>query len=294
MPKHLSLEKRNALWGYALLSPSLIGIAFFILLPLIASLYFTFTDWDGIGSIKWQGFANYVRLNGDPLFRQVMWNTAYFTVLGMLGLIPSLLLAFILNTGIKGKLFFRTNFFIPYVSMSVAVAMLWKWIYDSEIGILNYFLEELGLRGLAWLGDTRLAMPSVVIVHIWKNLGYTMLLFLAGLQNISKVYYEAAEVDGANEWRKFLHITLPLLSPTIFFVIVVGIIGSFQVFDLVYMMTQGGPVRATNTIVYYIYTTAFQDFQMGYGCTLAWVLFVIILAVTLVQFQLQKKWVHYE
>lgn len=289
-----NLEKQKAMWGYALVLPSLVGIILFVLIPVVCSLILTFAKWDGLGTIEWIGFDNFRRLGSDPMFTRVMKNTVNFTWMNLLGIVPALILAVILNQDLPGKGVFRVLYFVPYITMGVAVAMVWRWMFDSEIGVINYLLRLVGFSGIPWLGSRAHAMPSVVLVSIWRSLGYYILLFLSGLQSIPSQLYEAATVDGANAWKRFRHITLPLLSPTTFFVLIVSVINSFQVFDLVFTMTGGGPARATTTIAYYIYTSSFEDFRMGYGSTLAWALFLIVAVITAIQFSLQSKWVNYD
>lgn len=289
------LARQEALWGYLFISPTLIGLLIFVLVPLAGSFLLTFTNWDGLSPIAWNGLKNYSYLiQKDDQFLKVMSNTAYYAFGSVfLTMIPSLFFAMLINQKLRGKLLFRAIYFLPYITMMVAAAQLWRWLYDMEIGLINYLLGFVGVPKIAWLGNPRLAMFSLILMSTWKNMGFMMVLFLAGLQNIPQMFYEAAEVEGAGRWQKFRYITLPLLSPTTFFIIVISIIGSFQVFDIIYIMTRGGPAMATSTIVYYIYTNSFQDFRMGYGSTLAWMLFVVILIVTLIQMKLQRRWVHY-
>jgi len=242
------------------------------------------------------GLQNYVQLLvEDQIFRQVLRNTAYY-VLGTVpaGLVLSLLLALAMNARIRGITLFRAIFFIPVISSSVAVAMMWRWLFNSDFGLINVGLAALGLPAIPWLSSTAWAMPAVIIMAIWKNLGYNMVIFLAGLQGIPQELYEAAAIDGAGGVARFRHITLPMLAPTTFFILVISVIGSFQVFDLAFILTAGGPGNATNTIVMYIYNQAFQFFHMGYAAAIAWLLFIIIFTITLLQMRLQKRWVYYE
>jgi multiple sugar transport system permease protein len=206
----------------------------------------------------------------------------------------ALLFAVALNQRIRGIVFYRTAYFLPVISSTVAISLIWEWLYEPQYGLLNYVLGFLGIHGIQWLGDPNTAMPSIMIVSIWRDLGFNMVIFLAGLQAVPQELHEAAAIDGAGSFERFRFVTLPMLSPTIFFVIVLSIIGSFKVFDQAYVMTQGGPLNATTTVVYYIFTQAFQWFHMGYAAALGYVLFAIILAFTLLQFKLQRSWVHYE
>lgn len=220
-----------------------------------------------------------------------MGNTFYFTLVSVpIGIALSLFLAVFLNQKLSFIRFYRAAFFIPVISSMVAVTVIWQWIYNPEFGLLNYALSWFGIDGPTWLTSPKWAMPAVIITSIWKSLGFNMLIFLAGLQSISEDYYEAADIDGAKWYTKFWSITVPLLSPTTFFVTVMSIINSFQVFDTVYLMTQGGPARTTSVLVYYIFQNAFQYFRMGYASAMAYILFFIVLIVTLVQFWRQKKW----
>jgi len=288
------LAVREALWGYAMIAPLLLGFGVFFYLALAASLLIGFTEWDVLTPPRWVGLENYTRLWRDSLFIKALWNTTRYTLMSVpLGQLISLALALALNTRICFRNLYRLAFFLPLLTMPVAIAVVWKWIYNPDFGLLSQLLRLLGLPRLVWLGDARLAMPALVVIALWRQSGYGMVIFLAGLQNIPRVYYEAAQVDGANSWQQFLHITLPLLTPTIFFSLVTSLIDSFQVFDLVYVMTRGGPLNTTRTLVYNIYQDAFHYFRMGYATATSWVLFVIILAITITQWRAQRKWVHY-
>ncbi|MFN8522180.1 MAG: sugar ABC transporter permease [Chloroflexota bacterium] len=290
------LRRQETIAGYLFLLPNIIGFLVFSSVPVIFTFSISLFDWDMIRTPQYVGWDNYVKLlTDDGTFRKVLFNTAYY-VLGTvpLGVSLSLLLAMAMNASIRGITFFRAVFFIPVISSAVAVAMMWRWLFNGDFGLINVMLVSLGLKSIPWLSSTAWAMPAVIIMAVWKNLGYNMLIFLAGLQSIPAQLYEAAAIDGANGWRRFWHITLPMLAPTMFFVLVISVIGSFQVFDLAFILTKGGPGDATNTIVMYIYNQAFQFFHMGYAAATAWVLFVIIFTLTLLQTQLQRRWVHYE
>lgn len=262
----------------------------FLMLPVLATFVISFSSWNLSDSFAFNGIDNYKELFQDPVFLQVLRNTLYFTIVSVpIGIVLSLLLAVMLNQKLRFIRFYRAAFFIPVISSMVAVSVIWQWIYNPEYGLLNYALSWFGIDGPAWLTNPNWAMPTVIMTSIWKNLGFNMLIFLAGLQSISDSYYEAADIEGAKWYSKFWSITLPLLSPTTFFVTVMSIINSFQVFDTVYLMTQGGPARSTLVLVYYIFQNAFQYFQMGYASAMAYVLFFIVLIVTLIQFWRQKK-----
>ncbi|TYP77448.1 carbohydrate ABC transporter permease [Paenibacillus methanolicus] len=282
---------KDGLWAFLMLLPNLIGFLMFLLLPVLATFVISFSSWNLTDSFDFNGIDNYKELFKDPVFIQVMGNTLYFTAASVpIGIAVSLLLAVFLNQKLRFIRFYRAAFFIPVISSMVAVSVIWQWIYNPEYGLLNYALSWFGIDGPAWLTDPNWAMPTVIITSIWKSLGFNMLIFLAGLQSISDSYYEAADIEGANWYAKFRHITLPLLSPTTFFVTVMSIINSFQVFDTVYLMTQGGPARSTSVLVYYIFQNAFQYFRMGYASAMAYVLFFIVLIITFIQFWRQKKW----
>ncbi|MBW5445337.1 ABC transporter permease subunit [Cohnella sp. CFH 77786] len=282
---------KDGFWAFLMLLPNIAGFLMFLLLPVLATFVISFTGWNLTDSFRFNGIDNYKELFQDPVFGQVLGNTFYFTIASVpIGIALSLFLAVFLNQKLALVRFYRAAFFIPVISSMVAVAVIWQWIYNPEFGLLNYALSWFGIDGPAWLTSTRWAMPAVIITSIWKSLGFNMLIFLAGLQSISESYYEAADIDGAKWYSKFWRITVPLLSPTTFFVTVMSVINSFQVFDTAYLMTQGGPARSTSVLVYYIFQNAFQYFRMGYASALAYVLFFIVLIITFLQFWRQKKW----
>ncbi|AFZ69325.1 carbohydrate ABC transporter permease [Deinococcus peraridilitoris] len=292
-----SMAVAEARSAWLFLAPSLLLFAVFVLLPVLAAFGISFTRWDLFTAPHFAGLQNYKDLIvRDELFHKVLRNTLVYVI----GTVPvqmllALLVALLLNRGVRGQTALRVIYFLPVVSSTVAVALIWSWIYNSNFGVLNALLSQLGVQDLpAWLNSSRYALPALIIVAIWQGLGYSMVLFLAGLQGISREVYEAGAIDGAVGWRKHYHLTLPLLSPTTFFVTIVSLIGSFQVFDLAFVMTQGGPANATNTIVYYVYQNAFQFYRMGYASAAAMILFAIILVLTLLQYRLQHRWVHYE
>jgi len=294
-------RRREALAALLFLSPSLIGFVIFMAGPLLASFGFSLLEWNLLTPPNWLGPDNYLLLLQDPEFWSSLWATLYYTLLSVpLGIVSALLLALALNQQLRGITIYRTVYFIPVVSSMIAVALMWRWMYNPTSGILNYVLNNvfafLHLPWTApdWLQSRTWAMPAIIIMSVWKGLGYNMVLYLAGLQGISRHFYEAAEIDGANGWHKFRHITLPLLTPTTFFIVVISIIGSFQIFEQAYIMTQGGPARATVTTVYYIYENGFQWYKMGYASAVAWALFALIMLVTLIQWRYQDRWVFYE
>jgi multiple sugar transport system permease protein len=277
-----------------MVAPMMIGFAIFFLIALVASLYLSFTDWKVISAPNWVGLDNYVKLSRDRMFLDAVRNTAMLTVPNVvLRLLFSMLLAIALNTNIRFRAFYRMLFFMPVLTMPVAIATIWKWLFDPGFGPVNAQLGRMGLPQPEWLNQPQTAVIAVVIVLLWSGVGYDMIIFLAGLQNIPREFYEAAQLDGAGTFRQFRDITLPLLTPTTFFLSVVAIIGSLQVFDLVYVMTRVGNINRFPTIVYYIYEEGFKNFRMGYAVSIAWVLLAIILVFTLLQFWLQRRWVHY-
>lgn len=284
----------DGFWAFLLLLPNLLGFLIFTLFPVVAAFLLSFTEYDMMSPIKWIGLGNYFELLNDSTFKQVLINTLYYSVFTVpIGATISLFLAIALDRRTKLVKFYRAVYFLPVISSMVAVAMVWQWIYNPEFGLINYLLSLVGIKGPSWLTDTVWAMPAIIVVNIWKGLGFNMLLFLAGLQGISNSYYEAADIEGARWWTKFTRITLPLLSPTTFFVLVMSFISSFQVFDSVFLMTGGGPGRSTSVLVHYLYQNAFQYFRMGYASALAYVLFFLVFLVTLIQLAFQKKWVIY-
>lgn len=293
-----SLQKRKlnkeAIDGYLFISPWIVGFLIFTLGPLIASILLSFTKWDIFSAPEFVGVANYTKLFADPLFNKSLYNTFYYAIFSIpLGMAGGLFLAILLNQKVKGLPIFRTLFYLPSVTSGVAVALLWKWIFNPEFGIANLILNLFGLPSLQWLSSPRWAMPALIIMSLW-GVGGGMLIYLAGLQGIPQQLYEAAELDGACWWSCFVKVTLPMLSPTLFFQLIMGIIGSFQVFTQVYVMTQGGPANATLVYVLYLYQNAFQWWKMGYASALAWVLFAIVMIFTLIQFKLAPRWVHYD
>jgi multiple sugar transport system permease protein len=289
--KLMKLLHKDGTWAFLLLLPNILGFMAFTLIPVFASFALSFTSWDMLSPMKWVGLSNYTELARDETFIKVFWNTIYFAGISVpAGIVISLFLAVALDQNIRFKKFYRAAFFLPVVSSMVAVAVVWQFIYNPEYGLMNYFLNMIGVQGPDWLTSTFWAMPAVIITSIWKNLGFNMLIYLAGLQGISEDYYEAADIDGARWHQKFLFITVPLLSPTTFFVTVMSFISSFQVFDTIFLMTQGGPARSTSVIVHYLYENAFKYFSMGYASAMAYILFFMVLIITLIQFWVQKKW----
>lgn len=294
-PRGLSLAQQEELIAYAFILPSLLGFVLFLVVPMFFSLGVSFYDWELLTPPQFVGVKNFLALVADEVFRQVLVNTLVYTLgLVPLNLVVSLGLAVWLNTRLRGLTFYRSAFFLPVVTVTVAVALIWRWMYEPRFGIIDAALRAVGLPGPLWLGDENWALPAIIIMSVWKGFGYNMVLFLAGLQGIPSSIYEAATIDGADAWQRFWRITLPLLSPMVFLAVVLTVISSFQVFDQAYVMTRGGPANATNTIVLYIYQNGFEYFRMGYASAIAWVLFGVIFVFTLLQMRLQGRWVQYE
>lgn len=289
-PKH-----KETILGYLYISPWIIGFLFFTAGPMIASIYFSFCDYQLLIPPKWIGINNYVRIFfNDQLFLKSLWNTFYYTAGSVtLGVLGSLILAVLLNQRIKGETIFRSMFYLPTLTPAVAMAILWGWLFNTEFGLINRTLARIGIKGPAWLYSTEWVIPAFIIMSLWGIGGSRMIILLAGLQGIPQELYDAAEVDGVNWWTRLRYVTLPLLSPSIFFVIVTGIIGSFQVFTTSYIMTGGGPANASLFYVLYLYRNAFEYFKMGYASALAWILFIIIITLTFLQFKLAGRWVYY-
>lgn len=289
--------KRN-ITGYLFIAPNLIGFALFTLIPVAFSLLVSFTEWNlfkGFREIGLVGLKNYRNLFSDISFTDSLLNNVIFTV----GTIPvvmiiALLVAVTLNRNVYGRNAIRAMFFIPYIANVVAISAVWMLLYNPGRGPINQFLMALGVsHPPQWLASTTWALPAIMILTVWQLIGYNTVLYLAGLQSIPESLYESAEIDGAGAFRKLWHITIPMLSPTTFFLAITNIITSFQVFGPINIMTQGGPGRATSVIAFYIYISGFRYFKMGYAASMAWFLFLIIFVVTLAQWNGQKKWVNY-
>lgn len=273
------------------LGPSVFGNSVFVLLPIVASLGLSFTDWDLLTPASFVGLENYAFLAADQEFWDALRHTATFTALYVpLVIGVGLLVAVALNSAIPGRNAFRAMYFLPVVSSWVAVALLWKWLLNPSFGLVNAALAAVGIAGPAWLFDAAWAMPAVVIASAWKDLGFIMVILLAGLQNISREYYESASIDGASGTARLRFITVPLLVPTLVFALMISLIGAFQVFDQVYVMTGGGPAGATTVVIERIVNNAFAYSRMGYAATMSWALFIIILASSLLFSRLQRRW----
>lgn len=281
--------------AYFFLAPALSAIFIFFFIPVIAAFIISFTDLDiyslnNLSNTRFVGFANYLNLFKDPLFWTALKNTFYFVLAaGPLSIAVSLGAALLLNSRlVKFKGLFRLTYFIPVVTTLVAVAIVWRFIYHPRFGLLNYLLNFVGINPIDWLGDPNWAMPAIILMSIWKNFGYNMIIFIAGLQNIPEYLYEAAVMEGANSWQKFKSITLPMLAPTTLFISIITMIGFFQLFAEPYVMTQGGPLNKTLSIVLYMYQEGFRWWNMGYSAAIAFVLFFIIFIGTIIQFKVRK------
>jgi multiple sugar transport system permease protein len=291
--------------GYLLLAPSFLFMAVFALTPIVASLFLGFFKWPVFAPPRFIGLGNFTRMFGfvaeegatranDPKFWQSLVNNAVFLIQIPVHMAWSLGLALLINRRTAVTYIYRSIFFLPVVSAMVAVAVIWRWIYQPSFGLMNTFLRFLGVEGPDWLGNIRWAKPSVMLMNLWKNGGYQMLIYLAALQGVPDSFYEAADIEGASGWQKFWRITFPMISATNFFLLVMGVIWSLQMFPQIFVLTKGGPAGYTTTMVYYIYLKAFEDFQMGYSSAMAMILFLIIISFTLLQWNLRKKWVHGE
>ena len=285
---------RRNLEGWLFASPWIIGFVLWTLGPMVASFVLAFMEWDLVSSPRWVGFNNLREMARDVVLMEALKVTTVYALLSVpLHLVFGMGLAMLLNTKIAGMRFYRTAFYLPSVLSGVAVALLWRWLFSSEFGLFNILLSYFGVRGPSWLGDERWALPSLVLMSLW-GVGAGTIIYLAGLQGIPADLYEAAEVDGARGWARFRHITLPLMTPVLFFQLIVGIIAALQIFTPALVMTNGGPNNATNFVLLYLYRNAFQYFRMGYASAIAWVLFLYILVLTLIVFRSSALWVHYQ
>ncbi len=293
-------ERRHLRNGLLFCAPWLIGLGVFTAYPVLASLFYSFCDYSVLQSPVWCGTENYRQMLSDTVFWLSLKNTLVFALLSLpAGTIVALALAVLLNTEVRGMPMFRTIFYLPSIVPMVASAMLWMWIFNGQFGLLNCALHPvLGVFGLqppGWLGDPTWAKPALALMSIW-GVGNSMVIYLAGLQNVPKELYEASEIDGASTWRRFWHVTLPMISPVLYFNLIMGIIGTLQVFATVFVMTggaEGNPARSTLFYALYLFSVAFYDLRMGYGCAMAWMLFVIIIVLTVTATKLTEKRVHY-
>lgn len=285
---------RRTITGYLFIMPFILGFLFWFLSPTLIAVWLTFTDWNLIRPPRYVGIDNILRLGTDKLFWQSLKVTTLYTLASVpMGLVLAFLLALLINTKVKGIAFFRTIYYLPSIVPAVASAVLWAWIFNTEFGLLNAVLRVFGIPRVAWLQDPTFALWALIMMSLW-GVGGAMIIYLAGLQGIPDVFYEAAEIDGAGRWSQLWSITIPLLSPVIFFNLIMSIIGTFQVFTAGFLLTNGGPQNATLFYVLYLYRNGFQYLDMGYSAALAWVLFLIILALTGMIFRYVGGMVHYE
>ena len=280
--------------GWLFASPWIIGFLLWTLGPMIASFGLAFTEWDLFSPARWVGLENVNEMLRDPLVGKALKVTTLYALVSVpLSIFFGMSLALLLNAKIRGLRFYRTAFYLPSVLSGVAVALLWRWLFSPEFGLINLMLSYVGIQGPSWLGDERWALPSLVMMSIW-GVGASTIIYLAGLQGIPTDLFEAAEVDGARGWDRLIHITLPMMTPVLFFQLVVGFIAALQIFTQAYIMTNGGPNNATMFMILYLYRNAFQFFRMGYASALAWVLFIYILVLTVLIFRSSSSWVYYE
>ncbi|WP_214409740.1 carbohydrate ABC transporter permease [Sphaerisporangium fuscum] len=290
------LRDREWVWGYLMIAPLVLGLGIFYLWPMVQSVYYSFTEWTLFGDSSWVGLDNYTKLVSDPSIGKALKNTFIYAGLTLLGIPLAVVVAALLNAkGLKLVGLYRTLYFLPVVTMPAAVAMLWAWLYNGDYGLINYLLSLVGIHGKAWVSEPSTALYAIIVVGVWSSLGYNAVIFMAGLQSIPEHLYEAASIDGAGRIRQFFRITLPLLSPSVFFVSVLTVINGLQVFDMFFLIfRKGSPAREDNqSVVSLFFSYAFEDGAKGYAAALAVVLLVITLVLTVAQFRLQRRWVHY-
>jgi multiple sugar transport system permease protein len=283
-------------WAFLFIAPMLIGLLFLSAAPIVATFAVSLTHWDLLTSPEPAGLTNYTRLFDDPRFLISVRNTAFYTIVSVpLGMAISLGLALALNQAIAGISWIRTMYFLPIVTSTIAVGLVWSWIYSPSNGLLNQVLDIFGIPAQRWIADPFWSMPAIIGMSIWQGLPANTIIFLAGLQAIPLVYYDAASVDGAGRWARFRHVTLPLLTPSLFFTGLLSLIGAVQVFDQVFVLNNPGkPTSATITIVYFIYEAGFRQFKMGYASAASWLLFLVVAVLTFIYFRSQRRWVHYQ
>ncbi len=282
-------------WALAFLAPTLIGLAVLSAGPILATLAISLTKWDLLTAPKFTGLDNYVGLLSDDRFMKALRNTFFYTIVSVpVGLALALGLAIVLNVSVRGIAFIRTAYFLPVVTSTIAIALVWQWIYSADSGLLNQVTGLVGIPAQKWLSDPVLAMPSIIAMSIWQGLGVNVIIFLAALQGIPSELLDAASVDGAGRWARFRYVMLPLLTPAIFFTGVLSLIGAFQVFDQIFVLVKPRPTDATITVVFFIYENGFKFFKMGYASAASWILFLIVALFTAIYFWSQKRWVHYQ
>lgn len=291
--KKSKLERSRNRWGIVFILPQLISLVCLGMIPIVIAFVLSFFDWNGFSSPVFTGFQNFKAVFTDPDTAIAIKNTLLYSVIYVpCSIVLSLGLAILLNKA-WGKMFYRAVFFLPQIVTSVGIAVVWSWIYQPQFGILNMILKFFGIQGKEWLRDPSTAMGAVIVMSIWWGLGYNIVLFLAGLQNVPRTYVDAAKIDGANERQVFFNITVPLISPTTLLVTITTMINAFQVFDQMFLLTSGGPAKKTYTMAMHIYQTAFKSYELGKASTAALILFFVVVAVSVIQFKLSDKWVHY-
>ena len=291
--KKSKLEKSRNRWGIVFILPQLISLVCLGIIPIVIAFVLSFFDWNGFSSPVFTGRQNFKEVFTDPDTAMAIKNTLLYSAIYVpCSIVLSLGLAMLLNKA-WGKMFYRAVFFLPQIVTSVGIAVVWSWIYQPQFGILNMILKFFGIQGKEWLRDPSTAMGAVIVMSIWWGLGYNIVLFLAGLQNVPRTYVEAAKIDGANERQVFSNITVPLISPTTLLVTITTMINAFQVFDQMFLLTSGGPAKKTYTMAIHIYQTAFKSYELGKASTAALLLFFVVVAVSVIQFKLSDKWVHY-
>ncbi|SHN00153.1 carbohydrate ABC transporter membrane protein 1, CUT1 family [Gracilibacillus kekensis] len=291
------IEKDENFIGFLFVSPMLLGISVIVLFPIIATFILAFADWKfitGIDQLKWIGFENFINLANDEKFIKSVINNAIFILTVPITMICALFLAVIIDKNVYLKSYFKVAFFMPYISSVVAIAVVWQVLFHPSQGPINQVLMTFGIQNPpTWISDPNFALISLMIIHTWISIGFSLIVYIAGLQSIPKELYEAADIDGANSWYKFRNITIPLISPTSFFLLITGIIASFKAFDLIAVLTQGGPLNSTTMLVWHLYERAFLDLDVGYASAIAVVLFLFVFTITILQWVGQKKWVNY-
>ncbi|UOE93568.1 sugar ABC transporter permease [Alkalihalobacillus sp. LMS39] len=288
-----SQTKKESRIAYLFILPMVIQFVIFTSGPMLYSMYISLTDWNILQSANFVGLSNYISIFTDSRFYQSLWNTGVYLLGVPIGLFLSLIIAIWMNQGIRGTSIYRMVYYLPAISSIVAITILWQWIYNTDYGLMNYFLGFFGIDGPNWIGNEKYIKPAIIIMGIWKGIGVTIIFYLAALQSVPKALYEAAEIDGANFFHKFRYVTVPLITPITFFLVVTGIINSLQIFvEIQIMVPDGGANYAAASIVFYLWQKAFVYYEMGYASALAWVLGFIMFVVTFIQFKLSSKWVH--
>ncbi|WP_035177235.1 carbohydrate ABC transporter permease [Alkalihalobacterium bogoriense] len=288
-----SQTKKESRIAYLFILPMVIQFVIFTSGPMLYSMYISLTDWNILQSANFVGLSNYVSIFNDSRFYQSLWNTGVYLLGVPIGLFLSLIIAIWMNQGIRGTSIYRMIYYLPAISSIVAITILWQWIYNTDYGLMNYFLGFFGIDGPNWIGNEKFIKPAIIIMGIWKGIGVTIIFYLAALQSVPKALYEAAEIDGANFIHKFRYVTVPLITPITFFLVVTGIINSLQIFvEIQIMVPDGGANYAAASIVFYLWQKAFVYYEMGYASALAWVLGFIMFLVTFIQFKLSSRWVH--